>query len=162
MFVGRQELEKVKTELEAVKDDTALLNERFVTHTKQEAATAATADKKMDEIIGLVKENHSRIEITADRVHADLAERLSREYATTAAIDEKISNMKNCCRAEFANISTAELKHKELEKDIRGVRDLALDKVINVRRESYIVISVMTTIAILYASFFKETIGILQ
>ena len=111
MFVNKLELEKVKT------DDTALLAERFTSHTAMEAANAKAQDKKMDEIITLIKESHTHIDSSSAKIHADLVDRLDREYTPASTIETKLVQMKNCCRQEFEGREAANNKHLEITKD---------------------------------------------
>lgn len=155
MFASARELERVKEDLEALKDDTSILAERFSMYTEKFDSNAIVQDKKMDEIITLIKESHIRIDTTSDKIHSDLVGRVSREYYPTATIDRKFLDAKNCCGEEFVNKEAADLKHCELRKDITSIADLARRQAVNIRREATIVIMIITAIGTAYMNFFK-------
>lgn len=155
MFASSKELNQVKLDLEALKDDTAILSERFLAHTKIEEKNSIEQGKKMDEIIGLVKESHSRIDHTAAKIHADLVGRLDREYSPTTVVDTKIAEMKNCVRHEFTTKETTQINHAEVTKDIKGVRDIAKSYYASIRREAYLAIVIITGFIGTYLNFYK-------
>lgn len=155
MFASTKELEKVKVELETLKDDTAILNERFSAHIVMQEQNHTSQENKMDEIIGLVKESHARISDTAVKIHDDIIDRVTREYSRTATVDTKIADMKNCVRREFVTKESADTARNEIEKDIRGVTNISKSHYASIRREAYLAVIIVSGLVSAYLNFYN-------
>lgn len=146
MFASSKDLNNVKEELDSLKADTALLSERFSAHTTLQAENHANQSNKMDEIIGLIKETNECLAGTATKIHDDIIDRVTREYSSTADVESKIHEMKNCVRREFVTRDTMAITKDEIEKGIKGVRELSENRLIGIRREAYLAVIIASGI----------------
>jgi len=150
MFVTNTKFERLKDDLAKLYTDFTLMNEKVSSQIQIQKKASDQQSKKMDELIGIIKESYDRLETLQVKTTNSLVDRLTREYATNSVVDQKLVEYKNCVRREFANKEHIISEHTDMKENIVAVKDLAYQNILSLRREVWTAIVVASGLLGLY------------